>query len=123
MSSGLASKVIVDTNSFIYSIKHKVDLKHLLQELPEIKGIVVPECVHSELTTLARTLKYANGALELSEKFERISGQGYADDCIIEVASREHFFVLSNDRELLKRAKEAGIRTLMIRGNREIEFV
>lgn len=123
MPSGLASKVIVDTNSLIYSIEHRVDLKGLLQALPEIKGIVVPDCVHIELRSMAGNRKYAPGALELSEKFERIPGEGYADDCILEIAKREHYFILSNDRALLGRAREAGIRTLVLRGNRSVEFV
>ncbi len=123
MPSGLASKVIVDTNSFIYSIEHRLNLKFLLQDLPEVKGIVVPECVHKELIAMSGNRKYASGALELSEKFERIPGEGYADDCIIEIAKREHYFILTNDRDLLKRAKGAGIRTLVIRGNKRIEFI
>lgn len=123
MRSGLASKVLVDTNSLLYSIEHRVDLKNLLQELPEVNGILVPECVHSELLAMSANRKYARGALELSEKFERIPGEGYADDCIIEIAKRERFFILSNDRDLVRRAREEGIRTLVIRGNKRVEFV
>lgn len=122
MSSGLASKVLVDTNSLIYSIEHRVNLKNMLQELPEVSGVLVPECVHRELQAMSGDRKYARGALELSEKFDRIPGEGYADDCIIEIAGKEHYFILSNDRALLKRAKEAGIRTLVLRGNRKVEF-
>ncbi len=123
MNSGLASKVLVDTNSLIYSIEHRVNLRALLLELPEVKGIVVPECVHRELQALSSNVKFAMGALEFSEQFERVSGEGYADDCILEVAKKGHLFVLSNDRALLARAKEAGIRAITIRGNRKVEFV
>ena len=123
MNSGLASKVVVDTNSLIYSIEHRANLRQLLLELPEVKGIMVPECVYRELRAMAGSMKFAQGALELSEKFERIPGEGYADDCILEIAKEGHFFVLSNDRALLARAKEAGIRAITIRGNRKVEFV
>ncbi len=123
MNSGLASKVVVDTNSLIYSIEHRVNIRALLLELPEVKGIVVPECVHRELQALSGNVKFAMGALELSRQFERIPGEGYADDCIIEVAKSGHLFVLSNDRALLGRAKEAGVRAITIRGNRKVEFV
>ncbi len=122
MDSGLASKVLIDTNSLIYSIENRVNLKDLLQEVPEVNGILVPECVHRELQAMSGNRKYARGALELSEKFDRIPGEGYADDCIIEIAVRGHYFILSNDRALQKRAKEAGIRTLVLRGNRKVEF-
>lgn len=122
MATGLASKVLIDTNSLIYSIENRVNLRTLLQELPEISGILVPECVHRELQSMLGSVRYASGALELSEKFERIQGGGYADDCIIDLAKKENYFILSNDRGLINRAREAGIRSLIIRGNRKIVF-
>lgn len=123
MPAGLASKVLIDTNSLIYSIENRIDLKSLLQGMPEIRGILVPECVHRELQAMAGKRKFASGALELSEKFDRIPGEGYADDCLIEIAGREGYFLLTNDRVLISRARNSGIRALAIKGNRRVEFL
>ena len=95
MNSGLASKVVVDTNSLIYSIEHRVNLRALLLELPEVKGIIVPECVHRELQAMSGDVKFALGALELSEQFERVPGEGYADDYILELAKKGQLFVMN----------------------------
>lgn len=122
MPSGMASKVILDTNSLIYSLEHKSDLRNLLLNIPEVSGIVVPLCVLRELERMSNDVRYARGALTLASSFPSIEGQGPADDCLLEIASKNRFFILTNDRELISRAKEAGIRTLSFKRARIIDF-
>lgn len=117
-----AAKVLLDTNSLIYSIKQKSDLRELLFELPEVSGIVVPTCVLRELEKMSGDVMFANGALALASKFPSVEGEGPADDCILDLASREGYFVLTNDRALTRRAKEIGVRTLSFIGKRRIDF-
>lgn len=122
MPSGMASKVILDTNSLIYSLKQKADLRNLLFEIPEIAGIVVPKCVLRELEHMSSDVMYARGALTLASKFPMVEGEGPADDCILDLAVKNKYFILTNDRGLLDRAKKAGVRTLSFKRSRLIEF-
>ncbi len=122
MPSGIASKVILDTNSLIYSLEHKADLRVLLQNIPEVSGVVVPTCVLKELEKMSKDVRYARGALTLAGSFPAVEGDGPADDCILNLASKNRFFILTNDRELISRAKRSGIRTLSFKRARVIDF-
>lgn len=122
MVSGMASKVILDTNSLIYSLKQKTDIRELMFNLPEVSGIVVPECVLFELERMSDDVMYARGALALASRFPTVEGEGPADDCILSLAIKEKWFILTNDRELLRRAREEGIRTLSFMGKKRIDF-
>lgn len=122
MSHSPTSKVLLDSNSLIYSIKQRVDLRDLLFALPEISGILVPECVLMELRSMSGDVLYAKGAFDLASRFPSTEGVGPADDCILRIASDKGLFILTNDRELLSRARELGVRTLTFKGRKRIEF-
>lgn len=122
MPSGVASKVILDTNSLIYSLKQKADIRDLLFKLTEVSGVVVPRCVLHELESMSGEVMFARGALALASRFPPIEGDGPADDCILELAMENRYFILTNDRELLRRARKEGVRTLSFRGRKRIEF-
>ncbi|MCW6169107.1 MAG: PIN domain-containing protein [Thermoplasmatales archaeon] len=111
------SKIILDTNSLIYAVKKHIDLSNALFGIDEINGIIVPECVASELRGLSIRNPHARAALELISRFEIINSEGRGDDCILETARRLGAFILTNDRGLLTRAKSLGIRNASIRSN------
>ena len=123
MPSGSGSKVLLDTNSLIYSLKQRVNLRDILLQIPEVSGISIPRCVIQELEKMADSVNYARGALELAKTFQTVEGTGPADDCILEIASREGYIILTNDRELAGRAKKSGIRILSFRQSKRIDFV
>lgn len=122
MPAGLGSKVLLDTNSLIYSLKQRADIRDLLSRLPEVSGILVPTCVLKELESMSDDVSYARGALSLAKKFKTIEGEGPADDCILELATGHGLFILTNDRGLIERAKALRIRTLSFKGGRNIDF-
>ena len=110
-------KIILDTNSLIYAVRKHVDLSVVLFGINEINGIIIPECVLSELRGLSARNQYARTALEMISRFEIINSEGKGDDCILETARRLGAFILTNDKELLIRAKSLGIRNASIRAN------
>ncbi len=122
MASGVTSKVILDTNSLIYSLKQKADISDLLFRLTEVAGVVVPKCVLHELESMSRDVMFAKGALALASRYPTIEGDGPADDCILELAVENGYFILTNDRELLRRARKEGVRTLSFMGRKRIDF-
>lgn len=122
MPSRLGSKVLLDSNSLIYALEQRSDLREILSQIPEVTGILVPNCVLAELRSMSGDVKYAAGALKLAHTFQTIEGEGVADDCLLELAGRHNFFILTNDRGLLKRARIQGIGTLTFKQKRRIEF-
>ncbi|AAT43555.1 type II toxin-antitoxin system VapC family toxin [Picrophilus oshimae] len=114
--------LIIDTNALIYSIKNKIDIREKLLYLPYTFNIYVPECVISELRGLSRSHWYAKAALQLGLKFNLLRSQGRGDDCILEMAMKINAFVLTNDRGLISRLRDHGIKILIISGEKRIHF-
>ena len=119
MASGI---IIVDTNSLIYAIRNRVDIRAQLLEFPEISKILIPQCVLNELVGLSTRLPEASGALKMASKFEVVDSQGSGDDCILNIALTSGAAILTNDRELTERARSKGIRTFSIRGKSRIDI-
>ncbi len=115
-------KVILDTNSLIYSVQKHIDLGIVLFRIDEVTGILVPSCVGTELKGLASKNSYAKAALSLLGRFEVIASEGRGDDCILMTGKKLGAFILTNDKDLLLRAKSAGLRTLSIKANGTIGF-
>jgi rRNA-processing protein FCF1 len=119
MSSG---DIFVDTNSLIYAIRNRVDIRAQLLEFPEIRKILIPQCVLDELVGLSTHLPEASGALKMASKFQIVESEGSGDDCILNIALAYGAAILTNDRELTERARSNGIRTFSIRGKSRIDI-
>lgn len=122
MPARLGSKVLLDSNSLIYALEQRSDIREIMSQIPEVTGILVPTCVIAELRSMSSDVRFASGALKLARTFQSIEGEGVADDCLLELASHNNFFILTNDRALIKRAKVQGIGTLTFKQKRRIEF-
>lgn len=116
-------RVLLDTNSLIYSIRNKIDIQKLVFGMPSLGRIEIPQCVVDELKGLSNSVPEARAALVLAERFEILQSEGAGDDCIISKATEIGAVVLTNDRDLTKRLKDSGIRVISIRGGRTIDFV
>jgi len=116
------SKVITDTNSLIYAIQKRIDLAKSLFLIDEVTGILVPACVVNELRALEVRNPDAKTALSMLNRFEFIDSEGQGDDCVLRIAIDMDAFILSNDKELISRARRSGLRTLSIRANGTIKF-
>ncbi len=115
--------MIPDTNSIIYSIKQKIDLKRAVLRKSEVGRILVLDCVMDELRGLSNTIADAKTALALADTFEGAGSEGSGDDCIMLMAQKLGAIVLTNDRELIERLKNKGIRVISIRSGKTIDFV
>ncbi len=113
-------KLLLDTNSLMYSIKNKIDIRTALLSIPMTFKIIVPKCVIDELVGLSKTFWYASAALEYSKNFDIIESNGIGDDCILNMAISMKCFVLTNDRGLINRLRSKNIRILMISQGKSI---
>jgi len=129
-------KILVDTN-FIILLATGIIAPSLIDEAVDYSyELLVPESVIKELTKLTReaprdkTRRTASRALELLETgeiaYRRIPSEtDNPDDDLIMIAreiraSGCRVLIASNDRELRRRARQAGIATLYYRENRGI---
>lgn len=101
------NRIIFDTNALLYAVKNKLDLS-------EFK-ILIPKAVINELKMLEEKLSgnekiAAKIALKVVEKAEVIDSRE-GDEGIIEVARKFDCILVTNDRELRKKAEKFGIRT------------
>ncbi|MCS7130014.1 MAG: PIN domain-containing protein [Archaeoglobaceae archaeon] len=100
-----SDRVIFDTNALIYAVKNKLDFSNL--------KIVVPKAVLDELKRLESKLSGEEKtavriALKLIENFEFVdSSEG--DEGILETAKKLGCGIITNDKELRRKAEKLGL--------------
>lgn len=99
--------VIFDTNALIYAVRNKIDLS-------EFK-LVLPKTVIEELKNLEKKLDGEEKiavriALKIAEKAEIVDSRS-GDQGILEIARATGSLLVTNDKELRKKAEKHGIRT------------
>jgi len=115
--------VIIDTNVLMYVYLARVDIFGELKARGYFK-FLVPDCVVKELEVLrdkagGKYSRAANFALHLIEKekievIKSFGGKG-TDEKLLELSKRNDCVLLTNDRELKKKARERGIRVGYVR--------
>ncbi|MDI9610696.1 MAG: PIN domain-containing protein [Archaeoglobales archaeon] len=97
--------VIFDTNALIYAVKNKLDLSNF--------KLVIPTAVFDELKRLEEKLSGEEKtavriALKLIEKAEIVkSARG--DEGILEIAKKLGCGIITNDKELRRKAEKLGL--------------
>ncbi len=110
------TKVLVDTNSLIYFFDNKTDLYSEFDKSfsDSFSFYIISPCV-GELKKLGRNdvIKWL-GLYRINVL--RTENSGKVDDNILDTAKKENLAIISSDRELLGRAKSAGIKVFKIGG-------
>ncbi len=109
-------KVLIDTNSLIYFFDNKTDLYSEFDKAfsESFSFYTISPCIE-ELKRLGKkdVIKW----MEFCKiNTVRIENKGKVDDNILEVAKKESSALISSDRELLNRARSAGIRIFKVGG-------
>jgi len=97
--------VIFDTNALIYAVKNRLDFSNF--------RLVVPRAVVNELRVLEEKLTgnektAVKVVLKLIEKAEIVESQE-GDEGILEVAKRLGCGIVTNDKELRRKAEKLGL--------------
>ena len=122
--------VLLDTN-ILMLIGRGIDIFTQIEELLDTKpeyyviGPVVKELKKIISHGGVKERKAAKLALELVKKRCRVieislSPDKSADDLLLEIALREGFIVATNDRELRRRLREAGIPEIYFREEKQL---
>ncbi len=120
--------VVLDTNVLIYSFLERVDVLDQLRDLG-FNRFYVPSKVVEELNSLSKSLKGKRRiatklALETVDRFfdvVEVNSIG-TDNALIELSRSMGCVLITNDRELKKRAKDLGIQVGYLRGLERVEI-
>lgn len=115
---------VLDTNVLMYIYLNRTDVLAQLRELG-FGRFIVTESVKSELEKLERSLKgkekkAATFALKLLEVFEIVKTESEGDSSLIEAAERYGCALITNDRELKRKAKQRGVPVGYLRENKRV---
>ena len=120
--------VLLDTNFLLLPHTHKIDIFSDIKILvPQKHRLFTLSCVVDELEGIgagaggdATAAKVAQ-ALIGDRGVEVVEAAGVCDDALVEYAtSNEGTIVATNDRELKKRLKDAGVKTICLRGKNRL---
>ena len=114
-------KVLVDSNILLQSVKYGIDIKEAIEEaLTATCEICVPQAVVKELENKAKHGRFlekrlAERALELinQRKFTIVQHENLkgirVDDIVLTLASQGRYILITNDRELRRKARKLHI--------------
>ncbi len=115
----------MDTNALMMPFQFTLNIDLELERLLGSYELVVPSSVIIELKRVASEQKAsaAKGALKLAEKCRMHLIAGTGDDAVLAAAMKLGAFLLTNDAGLRRRAHDAGLRTICLRGRSHLEIV
>ncbi len=117
--------VVLDANALMMPFQFSINIDIELERLLGSFEMVVPSSVIVELERVAAVQKAsdAKGALKLAQKYRMHEVAGTGDDAVLAAACELGAVLLTNDAGLRRRAREAGLRTVCLRGRSHLELV
>jgi len=114
----LRMKIILDSNMLMVPGQFNVDIFEELGRLGYTE-FIVPKTVLKELNMLKSRYKgkkkaSVDVAISLAERCEILEEEGFADDVISKLASKE-VAVATNDKRLIKELRGRGVRVVRLR--------
>ena len=107
--------VVLDTNALMMPFEVGINLDLAVREILGDVRFVVPGPLVGELKHLQESNRFAKAALALARSKEIIQCDLHGDDAVIEVANKEKAYILTNDKELRRRARAQRIPLLYLR--------
>jgi hypothetical protein len=112
--------VVLDANALLMPFQFKINLDLELKRLFGYPEVVVPSSVLGELANAVD--KNSKVALSLAKKYKVIETDLRGDDAVLDMAERLGAAVVTNDRELISRLRECGLRVVRLRSSRHLEL-
>ena len=107
--------VVLDTNALLMPFEVGINLDLEVRNLLGDVRFVVPGPLIGELKHLAEDNRHAKAALALARTKEIVQSDAHGDDAVLEVALRENAYIVTNDKELRRRARKVRIPLLYLR--------
>jgi rRNA-processing protein FCF1 len=116
--------VVLDSSAILMIFEYSIKLEQELLRLLGSYEVVVPSKIIEELKFLCeqgkgKKKKYAKPALLLIKNYKIVTDKSEkADDAVLNTAKKLNGVILSNDKELKKRAKKEKIKTIFMRNKK-----
>ena len=107
--------IVADTNALIAPFKLKFNIDSELTRILGAYEIIVPKPIIGELEKLAVTNIHARGALKLARSRKIKSTKSAGDDAVLELAKKINGFVMTNDKELIARARKRNLKVIRVK--------
>lgn len=122
----VAVPVVLDSNALLLPFEKNISIEQELTRLLGSYEAIVPEAVLKELATMAalgkgRRKRDAQSALTLAARYRFVNTEAKGDAGVLDVARGLDAVVFSNDKEVRRLAREAGLRTVYLRGMSHLE--
>lgn len=122
--SGAIDRVLVDTNGWFLPFRAGTRLEEELGRLlPGARWVTTTSVIDELRELVRRATPHAGAALALARTAEVLPARAPGDEGVVESAVRERIPVLTSDRELTDRLREAGIPVLRPRDRTRLELV
>lgn len=115
--------ILLDANALMMPFQFALDLEEELVRLLGEHRAAVPSSVIRELEGLSSTQSTAKAALQFAARFPVIEVEGVGDDALFSLAQAERAAVLTNDRDLRRRLREAELPVIYLRERSRLEAV
>ena len=119
--------VILDSSAILMLFEYSIDLENELTRLLGKYYIVVPRPILDEIEFLSthgkgKKKNIAKPALNLIKKYEVVEAEENVkgDDAVFYMAQKHRGIVVTNDRALRKRLKDASIRVVFLRAKKKL---
>ena len=112
--------VILDSSSILMLFEFSIDLEDELTRLLGKFRVLIPRPMFDELIFLSKhgkgKKKYnSKPALDLIKKYDISEAEGKGDDSVLYLAKVHNGVVVTNDKDLRKRAKDIHLQTIYLR--------
>ena len=120
--------VILDTNALMMPYQFGINIEKELNRLLGICRIIVPHSVVEEINKLTQEDgeigRAATLGMSIIKKrgFRLMETEYRGDDGVIETALKVEAAIVTNDKELKKRAKELNLSIIYLRGGTRLEM-
>jgi hypothetical protein len=118
--------IVLDTNALMMPVECDVRVFEELDRLLNESAYAAPEAVRAELQKLAdgagAEATAASVGLDLLDRVSVVeTGVDYADDAVVELATRdEATHAVTNDKPLKRRLLDAGVPVISLRGKNKL---
>lgn len=110
--------IVLDTNALLMPFQFNINLDDELERLfGDVGSTYVPSSVLQELKGLGK-----KGPLKLSEKYKSIDVEKKGDEGVLEAAERLDGVIVTNDKDLKKRALDRKIPVAYLRSKSHLEL-
>lgn len=109
----MATNVILDTNALLMPFEVRLNLDLAVREVVGDVHFIVPGPIIGELKHLDH--KFSSAALDLARRYEIIQTESSGDAAVLELAQRMGAYVLTNDKDLRRKLRNAGVPVIYLR--------